>query len=111
MKFLSVLTLIFVPLAASAAIISGNDVFNDPTQSLDVFVCYGYLSAQGYKTLGDLPRYPYVTASTLVRSPYSPYCGSHRFSEFDFVTNAHGSPLPQALASVLHTRTRPSMRW
>ena len=111
MKYLSVLALIAVPLAASAATVSilTTPEYDVRTQSLDGSKCSGYLSSKGYKTLADIPQYPNVASSTLVEGSSSSYCGSRCFSEFDFVTNAHGSPLPQVLASGLNTRARPSM--
>lgn len=110
MKCLSVLALVAAPLAASAAIISSSSGYNDPTQSLDTVACYDYFSAQGAKILGDLVPYPLLTVSTLVEGSDSLYCGSRCFSEFNFVTNAHSSFLPQVLAGVLHTGTRTSVR-
>ena len=86
MKYLSVLALIAVPLAASASIVTSSVDYDDSGRSLVMLECYDYLSAQGDKTFGDVSWYPFVGGGTVIKGTNSPYCGSRCFSGFDFVT-------------------------
>lgn len=111
MKFFFVFAFSAVPLLVSATPITSDPVYDNATESLGAVACSdgpnGMLT-KGYNVFGDLKTFPYIGGSSAVAAWNSPNCGSPGFPEFDFVTAAYRSPLPQVLAGMLHTGTRPS---
>ena len=98
MKYLSILALIAIPLAASADKLRVDTTYDNPALPADELTCYdSYLSPKGYTIIGDVLSYPNMAGYSKIANASSPFCGSCCFSGFNFVTNAHGSPLPRCL--------------
>ena len=95
MKLVSIIALFVVPFSVSATRISLEPVYDQGAQSLATVSCSdgpnGMLT-KGYNVFGDLPTFPRIGGSSAVASWNSPNCGSPHFTEFNFVTDARGSP-------------------
>lgn len=83
-------TLSLLPSLTQGTLLSYDTVYDNPKGSLTTVACsdgsYGLLT-RGYKTFGNLPRYPYIGGSDLVKGWNSPNCGScHQLT----YTNATG---------------------
>jgi len=95
MKLVSIIALFVVPFSVSATRISLESVYDQGTQSLATVSCSdgpnGMLT-KGYNVFRDLPTFPRIGGSSAVAGWNSPSCGSSHFTEFNFVTDARGSP-------------------
>ena len=95
MKLVSVIALFVAPFSVSATRISWTPIYDQGTQSLDVVACSNGpngLLTKGYSVFEDLPTFPNIGGSSAVAEWNSPNCGSPRFTELDFVTDACGLP-------------------
>lgn len=93
MKFVSVVAALAAPLAASATNItwSSGFVLDDGGLATWVYSCGlgpDGLLANGYKTLKEVPTFPYIGGHPEIKfDRESLYCGSPRFTKFDFSTD------------------------
>ena len=95
MRFFSVLALFALPLSVSATRITSDPVYDDAAGSLSSVACSdgpNGLLTKGYNVFGDLPTFPKIGGSSVVAGWGDPNCGSLRFTGFDLVAGAHGSP-------------------
>jgi hypothetical protein len=94
MKFISIIALLVAPFAVSAIRVTWDPVYDQPTESFsNVIACSNGpngLLAKGYKEFSNLPTFPNISGAS-VASWGSPYCGSSRFTPFDFVADVWGS--------------------
>ena len=95
MRFFSTLALPVTPFAVSATAVTWDPVYDDGTRSLSTVACSdgtNGLLTKGYAVFKDLPTFPNIGGSSVVESWNSPNCGSPSFTQFDPMTDTHGSP-------------------
>ncbi|KAF9009565.1 eliciting plant response-like protein [Cyathus striatus] len=105
MKFAAFLPVFALFISATAVTVAYGETYDNPGGSLATVACsdgpHGLLT-RGFKTFGDLPRFPHIGAASAVTGYGSPSCGTCWSLSY---TNDEGKNKSISVLAIDHART------